>query len=181
MTVGTDLFEQRLARHHDELRWLYMELYDNGDMFAELCDQMHRFYEERKPDLKKLDAGREADPEWFRGNDMLGMMLYIDCFAGNIRGVKDKLDYLQCELHTSDAVSGFAGRTFRRRLCSRGFSKGEAAAWDNGGAGGSVGGVPQAEHKSVHGLCDEPYVGGTRMGEAGAPGRGRIYEPVFLL
>jgi amylosucrase len=95
MTVGTDLFEQRLARHHDELRWLYMELYDNGDMFAELCDQMHRFYEERKPDLKKLDAGREADPEWFRGNDMLGMMLYIDCFAGNIRGVKDKLDYLQ--------------------------------------------------------------------------------------
>ena len=34
-------FRTRLARHHDELRWLYMELYDNGSMFAELCDQMH--------------------------------------------------------------------------------------------------------------------------------------------
>lgn len=90
-----ELFERRLARHHDELRWLYMELYNNGDMFAELCAQMYRFYEERKSSLRRLDAEREADPEWFRGNDMLGMMLYIDCFAGNIQGVKDKLDYLQ--------------------------------------------------------------------------------------
>lgn len=38
-----DEFEQRLKKHHDELRWLYMELYDNGSMFAELCDQMHAF------------------------------------------------------------------------------------------------------------------------------------------
>lgn len=30
-------FQERLARHVDELRWLYMELYDNGSMFAELC------------------------------------------------------------------------------------------------------------------------------------------------
>ena len=28
------LFQQRLARHRDELRWLYMELYDNGPMFG---------------------------------------------------------------------------------------------------------------------------------------------------
>lgn len=26
-------FEKRLRRHHDELRWLYMELYGNDDMF----------------------------------------------------------------------------------------------------------------------------------------------------
>ena len=28
------VFQERLNRHHDELRWLYMELYDNSDMFA---------------------------------------------------------------------------------------------------------------------------------------------------
>ena len=28
------IFKNRLDRHHDELRWLYMELYQNGDMFA---------------------------------------------------------------------------------------------------------------------------------------------------
>ena len=34
------IFQERLNRHHDELRWLYMELYGNDAMFAELCDQI---------------------------------------------------------------------------------------------------------------------------------------------
>ena len=87
-------FQERLAKHHDELRWLYMELYDNGDMFAELCEQMHTYALARDRELLKLDREREQNPEWFRGNDMLGMMLYIDNFAGNLQGVKEKLDYL---------------------------------------------------------------------------------------
>ena len=32
-----------LNSYHDELRWLYMELYGNDDMFAELCDQITRW------------------------------------------------------------------------------------------------------------------------------------------
>lgn len=89
------LFEQRLARHMDELKWLYMELYSNGSMFAELCEQMHRFYEERRTPLKKLDEKRESDPNWYRQNDMLGMMFYIDNFAGDMQGVEKKLDYIE--------------------------------------------------------------------------------------
>ncbi len=89
-----ELFKKRLERHHDELRWLYMELYNNGDMFAELCDKMRTFAVERDTDLLAMDKEREANPTWFRGNDMLGMMLYIDNFAGNLKGVKEKLSYL---------------------------------------------------------------------------------------
>ena len=89
------VFAERLGRHHDELRWLYMELYDNDDMFAELCDQMKRYYDARNEKLKNLDAEREAAGEWYRSRDMLGMMLYIDNFAGNIRGVQEKLSYLE--------------------------------------------------------------------------------------
>lgn len=88
------IFQERLKRHHDELRWLYMELYDNGDMFAELCGQMYDYAMKRDQDLAELDRVREQNPDWFRGNDMLGMMLYIDNFAGNLRGVQRKLDYL---------------------------------------------------------------------------------------
>ncbi len=87
-------FVERLSRHHDELRWLYMELYDNGDMFAELCERMREFAVNRDADLVKMDGEREQDPKWFRGNDMLGMMFYIDNFAGNLKGVKAKLPYL---------------------------------------------------------------------------------------
>ena len=71
-----------------------MELYDNGDMFAELCEKLHAFALEREQYLMELDREREQNPEWFRGNDMLGMMLYIDNFAGNLKGVKDRLPYL---------------------------------------------------------------------------------------
>ncbi len=88
-------FERRLNRHHDELHWLYMELYQNDAMFAELCDQMYAYYQARNQQLKMLDKKREADPEWFRKKDMLGMMLYIDNFAGNLQGVKEKLSYLE--------------------------------------------------------------------------------------
>ena len=89
------IFAQRLERHHDELRWLYMELYGNDDMFAELCDQMKRYYDERNDKLKTLDAEREAEGEWYRKRDILGMMMYIDNFAGNIKGVQEKLPYLE--------------------------------------------------------------------------------------
>ena len=88
-------FDRRLEQRHDELRWLYMELYDNADMFFELISRMRSFHEERKEELKKRDAEREADPGWFKKRDMLGMMLYIDNFAGTLRGVERKLGYLE--------------------------------------------------------------------------------------
>ncbi len=96
----TGLFEERLRKHHDELRWLYMELYENDSMFAELCDHMYQFYLERNDALKALDADREKDKEWYKQNDMMGMMFYIDNFAGNIKGVQSRLDYIeQCNVN----------------------------------------------------------------------------------
>lgn len=88
-------FSQRLNRHHDELRWLYMELYNNGSMFYELMEQLHSFYTQRSETLKAIDRSREADPSWYKRNDLLGMMLYIDNFAGNLKGVREKLPYLE--------------------------------------------------------------------------------------
>ena len=89
------IYKERFERHFDELRWLYMELYENSSMFAELCDKMEGFYKERGKDLKALDEKREKQPDWYKQNDMLGMMFYIDNFAGNMKGVKSKLDYIE--------------------------------------------------------------------------------------
>ena len=94
------IFQERLNRHHDELRWLYMELYGNDAMFAELCDQMYEYYKARKQKLHNRDAKRIKEAEWFKKKDMLGMMLYIDNFAGNLQGVQTKLDYLkECNVY----------------------------------------------------------------------------------
>ena len=88
-------YRARFDRHFEELRWLYMELYGNSSMFAELCDNMKRFYMERNTDLRASDASREKRPDWYKQNDMMGMMFYIDNFAGNMKGVQKKLDYIE--------------------------------------------------------------------------------------
>lgn len=89
-------YQKRLQRHLDELKWLYCELYPGReDMFTQLCEQMEAWYQERPESEKKLDREREQEPAWYSRQDMLGMMLYIDAFAGNLKGVKKKLPYLE--------------------------------------------------------------------------------------
>lgn len=94
-TQRTGSLPETAGKAYGELRWLYMELYNNGSMFAELCSRMEQFYQERNAGLKRLDESREAHPDWYKQNDMLGMMFYIDNFAGNLKGVKGRIDYLE--------------------------------------------------------------------------------------
>lgn len=133
------VFLERLERHHDELRWLYMELYDNDSMFAELSDNLRQFYLARNKELKKSDAQRAENAGWYKQNDMLGMMFYIDNlrqYEG--RAVKARLHRtVQCELYPSDAVSRYAQGALRRRVCRIRFSKSAVKAWFNGGLGQS--------------------------------------------
>lgn len=96
MTKTMDsVYQKRFEKHADELKWLYMELYNNDSMYAELCDNMKCFYEERNQALRTEDLKREENPDWYKKNDMLGMMFYIDNFAGNMKGVQKKLDYIE--------------------------------------------------------------------------------------
>ena len=92
--------EEDLNRHFDELKWLYTEVYGNDSMFAELCEHLKSFSDERDKALRLLDDKREAAADWYKQNDMLGMMFYIDNFAGNMKGVQSKLDYIeQCNVN----------------------------------------------------------------------------------
>lgn len=90
-----ELFEQRLKEHYDELKWLYCELYGSMDMFYRLCRTMKDFFVRRKDSLKQLDEERLENPGWYKGNSLLGMMMYTDAFAGTLKGVKEKLDYIE--------------------------------------------------------------------------------------
>ncbi|MBD5168985.1 MAG: amylosucrase [Oscillibacter sp.] len=89
-------FDRRLARHYDELKWLYCELYHNDTQaFDYFLEMLRRCWRERKVSLKRQDTKREADPGWYRRRDMLGMMLYVNAFAGTLEGVEKKLPYLK--------------------------------------------------------------------------------------
>ena len=89
-------FAARFARHEDELQWLYCELY-HGDMQAYdyFVNMLHRAWLDRPEALRAIDARREDDPDWYRGHDMTGMLMYVKAFAGTLNGVREKLDYIQ--------------------------------------------------------------------------------------
>ncbi len=89
------IFDVRLSRHRDELKWLYMELYRDEQAFDYFISMLQACWDGRKKPLRDQDVSREADPGWYRRRDLLGMMLYVDAFAGNLKGVREKLPYLR--------------------------------------------------------------------------------------
>ncbi|MCD7980750.1 MAG: alpha-amylase family protein [Clostridiales bacterium] len=88
----------RMNRWYDELKWLYMELYgERYEDFHDLCADLYANFQARDVRLKESDLRRSADPQWYRGNDMLGMMLYVNAFAKTLDGVREKIPYfLSC-------------------------------------------------------------------------------------
>ena len=95
MSKKTEIFEKRLAEHFDELKWLFMELYDDEEAFDLFVDMLRRNYMERKDSLRKTDERRLEDPGWYHSEKMLGMMMYTECFGGDLNGVREKLPYLR--------------------------------------------------------------------------------------
>ena len=78
----------------EELRELYLNLYGDQEQFDKLLAGMDRFREERSDALKARD-GEKDGTGWYKSSEMLGMMLYIDNFAGDLNGVREKLPYLE--------------------------------------------------------------------------------------
>ena len=93
------IYNQRFSRHYDELKWLYCELYqDNPEVmthFHALTEEMKHSYKNRSAALKASDATREQDSSWYKRNQLIGMMMYVNAFADTLKGVEDKLDYIQ--------------------------------------------------------------------------------------
>ncbi len=94
-TAWNEEFAVRFSRHEDELKWLYCELYHN-DMkaYAYFTEMLYRLWEERSESLKMMDRAREAFPDWYKGHDLVGMLMYVNAFAGNLQGVRKKLNYI---------------------------------------------------------------------------------------
>ena len=114
-TTWTPAFSQRYADREDELKWLYMELYNDEAAYAYFKDMLYASYCQRPESLRALDEKREADPGWYKERHMLGMQMYVNAFAGNLQGVREKLDYIEeCGvnyLHLMPLLESPAGRS----------------------------------------------------------------------
>ena len=92
-------FLRRLADHFPDLFVLYFRLYANQyDFYYHLEDLLNSIgglWFARPDDLKALDAEREATPLWFQAHTMLGGVCYVDRFAGDLQGLREKIPYFK--------------------------------------------------------------------------------------
>ena len=79
----------------EELKWLYMELYDNEEAFAYFEKVLQKNADARRPALRALDEARQEGPDWYQSHKLLGMMLYVQNFGGTLKEVKKHLSYLE--------------------------------------------------------------------------------------
>lgn len=93
------IFTRRLETHFPTLFARYFELYGTRYDFAfhleDLLLSLARACFTRPADLRQLDIEREQNPDWFLSNQMLGGVIYVDLFAGDLEGVRSKIPYFK--------------------------------------------------------------------------------------
>ncbi len=92
-------FLRRLMAHWPRLFGYLHDLYGwQYDFFYTLERLTHGMVEawlERSAELRELDARREADPQWFISEDVVGLVLYVDLFADRLAKLGDHLHYFE--------------------------------------------------------------------------------------
>ncbi len=89
-------FLQRYQQCEEELKWLYLELYQGDEgAYDSFVDMLYRMYEARPEAMRRIDRQRLENPAWYKGRDLLGMLMYVGAFAGNLEGVREKLPYVE--------------------------------------------------------------------------------------
>jgi glycosidase len=96
---GWQTFSARLKAHFPRLFGLLFEVYGQRyDFFYHLEQIVNTAAEawlSRPAELRALDETREADPGWYQSNQMLAGVCYVDLFAGNLPGIRDRIPYFK--------------------------------------------------------------------------------------
>jgi len=92
-------FYTRLGANFYAIYSLFHHLYGNREDFerqmAGLVEVMATKYIERSSELESLDVAREEDHDWFLSQEWVGMALYSDGFAGDLKGLESRSNYFQ--------------------------------------------------------------------------------------
>lgn len=92
-------FYIRLVANANTLQDLYNTIYGNQKNavqdFEALLVLLIESYKVRKPEFKKRDQVKEEEVAWFTSNQITGMSLYVDRFAGSLKNMPNQLPYLQ--------------------------------------------------------------------------------------
>lgn len=97
-TAHADAVQRRFEALWPVVEAHFLSLYgadDRGEtILAKLKSTLCEAASARPAALRALDAAREADPAWLQAPGQSAYTFYVDQFAGDLRGVGGKLDYL---------------------------------------------------------------------------------------
>ena len=97
--TGSDLeeFGRRFELHFPDLERLFRSLYGSRadwlDHLTALVVECAKSWERRPAELKALDGRRESEPDWFQSREMLGGVCYVDRYAQNLDGLRERIPY----------------------------------------------------------------------------------------
>lgn len=90
---------QRLEQHLEVIGKLFYELYSThpqkDEQFEQLIVQVIQQGQSRAKDLQARDEEKAKEDHWFLSNQLVGMSLYVDRFAGKLQDMPSKLPYLE--------------------------------------------------------------------------------------
>ena len=93
-----DIFWLRFERYFEDVYYPAQELYGDRPDFSEqteaLFEHMVEAYAARHEPLRLLDLERQFTPDWFERSNMVGYVCYPELFAGTLKGVREKVSYL---------------------------------------------------------------------------------------
>ena len=95
MNKTSNLFSDRYESEKEELHYLYQELYHDEVSYDRFIEMLKDMFEKRDKKLKAWDEKRTKTNDWYKKSDVLGTLMYVDCFNETIKGIEDKLDYLK--------------------------------------------------------------------------------------
>lgn len=92
-------FAERLHSHLPKIHRLFGEIYgacfDVEYQFVELIRSLILAHQDREAGLKKRDQEKADKGVWFLSNQLAGMSLYVDRFAGNLKNMPTKIPHLE--------------------------------------------------------------------------------------
>ena len=88
-------FLDQLPTIEELFNYIYGDHPNRNQCFDSLLISLIKNYQERSSTLLKKDTAKEKKGNWFLSNQITGMSLYVDRFAGSINGLAEKLDYFK--------------------------------------------------------------------------------------
>jgi amylosucrase len=92
-------FKIRLNRQWERLftylHALYGWQYDFFYTLERILYSLVEYWLQRPPELKVFDEKRQADPNWFLSEKVVGIVLYVDLFSDNLMKLKDHIPYFR--------------------------------------------------------------------------------------